>query len=361
MASASLSVTGTHRILMDLVTGLDRNKFQAIIACKPDFPGPGNDLIDDIRTAGLEVLFLQGRHLFSIDGLWDLYRAVVVHEVDIIHCWDSLSIAARVVGRLVGAKVIDTIGNPPADDSWKNSLANRVTSPLLDGIIYQSVESREAHRKHGSFMLRRGRREAIIYNAVDFRSLPEYPPEERHSIRKRYGFDEEDVVLVNMGMLNRQKSQEHLLEAMPNVLEGHPDVKLMIVGWGERESFLKDCVLSKRLESTFSLRGNAGGRRCLEFFSGRYLCFLLPLGRAPHRRPGSHGLSSSCCGDECDRQSGSSCRSGNRFPGSPSRPRCFEQSYPDTRSGQEPPEANGQQRQNPSGDDVSSRSFHPRT
>ncbi len=187
--------------------------------------------------------------------MWDLYRAVVVHEVDIIHCWDSLSIAARVVGRLVGAKVIDTIGNPPADDSWKNSLANRVTSPLLDGIIYQSVESREAHRKHGSFMLRRGRREAIIYNAVDFRSLPEYPPEERHSIRKRYGFDEEDVVLVNMGMLNRQKSQEHLLEAMPNVLEGHPDVKLMIVGWGERESFLKDCVLSKRLEKHVFLAG----------------------------------------------------------------------------------------------------------
>jgi len=124
-----------------------------------------------------------------------------------------------------------------------------------------------------------GRREAIIYNAVDFRSLPEYPPEERHSIRKRYGFDEEDVVLVNMGMLNRQKSQEHLLEAMPNVLEGHPDVKLMIVGWGERESFLKDCVLSKRLEKHVFLAGNAGGRRCLKFFSWPISMFPPPSGK----------------------------------------------------------------------------------
>ena len=263
MASASLSITGTHRILMDLITGLDRNKFQVIIAYKPDFPGPGNDLADEIRAAGLEVLSLRGRHLFSIGGLWNLYRIGVVHEVDLIHCWDSLSVAARIVGRLAGAKVIDTIGNPPADDSWKNRLANRVTSPLLNGIIYQSVESREAHQKCGSFMQSKKHREAIIYNAVDFRSLPEYPPEERRRIRNRYGFNEKDVVLVNMGMLNRQKSQEHLVEAMPHILKDHSEVKLMIVGWGEREPLLKESILSRRLEKHICL---AGKRRRQEVF-----------------------------------------------------------------------------------------------
>ncbi len=37
MLTASLSVTGTHRILMDLLEGLDKQKFQILVAYKPEF------------------------------------------------------------------------------------------------------------------------------------------------------------------------------------------------------------------------------------------------------------------------------------------------------------------------------------
>ncbi len=255
MLSASLSVTGTHRILVDLIKGLDRRAFDIFAAYKPEFPGPGNDMADDIRLSGVEIKALRGRHLFSLDGLNDLYRIALQHDIEIIHCWDSFSIAARVIGRLTGAKVVETIGNPPVDDSWKNRMANIITSPLLDGLIFQSVGSREAHHQYGSFYLRGGCNETVIYNTFDLRTVPEYPLEKKVQIRNRYGFNEKDVILINLGMLNTQKSQEHLVDAMPYVLEGHPNVRLMIVGWGDRKHILQEHILSNHLENHVFLAG----------------------------------------------------------------------------------------------------------
>jgi len=266
MLSASLSITGTHRILLDLIKGLDRRAFDIVTAYKPEFPGAGNDIADDIRLSGVEVMALRGRHLFGLVGLNDLYRIALQHDIEIIHCWDSLSIPARLIGKLTGAKVIDTIGNPPVDDSWKNRLANRITSPLLNGIIFQSAESREAHHQCGSFYLRVCN-ETVIYNAFDLRTVPEYPLEKKAHIRNRYGFNEKDVILINMGMLNTQKSQEHLVDAMPYVLEGHPNVRLMIVGWGEREHILREHILSNQLENHVFLAGKRQRQEVFDILS----------------------------------------------------------------------------------------------
>jgi len=66
MLAASLSVTGTHRILLDLLKGLNRSKFEALVAYKPDFPGPGNDLVSEIATLGFKILPLSALHRFSL-------------------------------------------------------------------------------------------------------------------------------------------------------------------------------------------------------------------------------------------------------------------------------------------------------
>jgi len=57
MLTASLSVTGTHRILMDLLEGLNKEKFQILVAYKPEFPGPG----DALPAARIGILFKNSR------------------------------------------------------------------------------------------------------------------------------------------------------------------------------------------------------------------------------------------------------------------------------------------------------------
>lgn len=254
MLSASLSVTGTHRVLLDLISGLDRSKFQIFIAYKPEFPGPGNDLVPEIQKMGFQIFSLPGQHLFHPKGLLNLFRILSNHEIDIIHCWDSFSLFARIIGKITGAKIIDSIGNPPADESWKNRLANKVSSPFLDGLIFVSNGSRQAHHEYGSLYLCRCI-EAVIYNSINVQDIQEYDPIHKKHTRMNFGFSQEDIILCNSGMLNIQKSQENLISAMPHIIKNFKNVKLVIVGWGTREKILRDQIQALNLSDYIFLAG----------------------------------------------------------------------------------------------------------
>jgi len=267
MLTASLSVTGTHRVLMDLLEGFDKQKIQILVAYKPDFPGPGNDLVPEIKEMGFKVCPLRGRHLFSWNGLCDLYHIISSNHINIVHCWDSLSIAARFIGKINGAKVIDSVGNPPMmSESWKNRLAKKVSSIFLDGVISASNDSREAYHKYSANVVRR-RKEKVIYNCIDFSNIPKYEPYKKDQIRKKYGLNKGDIMLCNLGMYNIQKSQEYLIQAMPEILKHHDNVKLLLVGWGERENILKKHILSLSLKEHVILTGKKERREVFEILS----------------------------------------------------------------------------------------------
>jgi glycosyltransferase involved in cell wall biosynthesis len=268
MLTASLSVTGTHRVLMDLLEGLDKQKFQILVAYKPDFPGPGNDMVPKIKEMGIKVYSLRGKHIFSWDGLIDLYHIIYNNHIDIVHCWDSLSIVARFIGKINGAKIIDSVGNPPMmpESSWKNRLAKKISSIFLDGVIFASNGSMEAYHKYSANVLRR-RKEKVIYNCIDVISLPNCGPNKKDQIRKKYDINKSDILLCNLGMYNIQKSQEYLIQAMPEVLVQHDNVKLLLVGWGEREDILRKHILSLGLQEHVILTGKKERREVFEILS----------------------------------------------------------------------------------------------
>jgi glycosyltransferase involved in cell wall biosynthesis len=254
MLTASLSLTGTHRILMDLVERLDKKSFEVLLAYKPEYPGPGNDLIPEIEALGLKLFPLRGRHLFDLRGLMDIYTIVSRHEVDIIQCWDSLSLAARVLGKAGGAKIIDSLGNPPVHMNWKEYITKSTSSLLLDGVVFQSRGSQELHHQNGANVLR-WCKEKVIYNCLELQKLPHHDVKARDQIRKKYGFAEDDLILTNLGMYNDQKAQEYLIWAMPEVLRFYDNMKLLLIGWGEREGFLRSQIQSFGLSDKVILTG----------------------------------------------------------------------------------------------------------
>lgn len=266
MLSASLSVTGVHRTLVSLLKGIDRNKYRVFVAYKPYFRGTGEDLLVEIEKLGYKIYRIRGKKLFSLIGLWDLFRIILRNEINIVHCWDSFSIMARFIAKITGAKVVDRIGNPPIDESSRQRVGKRISSVFLDGVIFASNGSQKAHHRSGANILR-WCKEKVIYNAFHLSDVPEYKTGQKNEIREKYFISKSDTVLINMGMYNKQKSQEYLIKALPWIIKRQREIKLLLVGWGERENLLKHHIKSLNLENLVTLTGKKHRYEVFELLS----------------------------------------------------------------------------------------------
>jgi len=75
----------------------------------------------------------------------------------------------------------------------------------------------------------------VISMGVDLKSF--HPDKYDDSLKMKYGIT--GATLLFAGRLTEKKGVSYLIEAMPEVLKRYPDAKLIIVGYGEEDSYLK--------------------------------------------------------------------------------------------------------------------------
>jgi glycogen(starch) synthase len=81
----------------------------------------------------------------------------------------------------------------------------------------------------------------VCYHGVDleFFSPARIDPARLEKLRKRYGFNKDDIIILFIGRLEPVKGVIQLLQAMPKVLENHPQSKLLVVGKGSLEQWIR--------------------------------------------------------------------------------------------------------------------------
>jgi glycogen(starch) synthase len=81
----------------------------------------------------------------------------------------------------------------------------------------------------------------VCYHGVDseFFSLARIDPARLEKLRKKYGFNNDDIIILFIGRLEPVKGVIQLLQAMPKVLENHPRAKLLVVGKGSLEQWIQ--------------------------------------------------------------------------------------------------------------------------
>jgi len=96
----------------------------------------------------------------------------------------------------------------------------------------------------------------VCYNGVD----PEkYNPNkvskrEIAQIRQKYGLKEEDLMIFFIGRLVWVKGVDKLVMAMQHVLKEVPNAKLVVVGMGNMQEYLKKLVENLKLQDAVKLR-----------------------------------------------------------------------------------------------------------
>jgi glycosyltransferase involved in cell wall biosynthesis len=266
MLMAGLSLTGTPRMMMDIVENINYKEFDISIAYKPDYNPSEHDLLQDLRDLGIKMVPLRGHRLFSTHGISDLLRHLKRDKVRIVHCWDALGIVARVLKYHTGCQVVESFCNPvESKGSFLFYWVNKLTSLSLDGIIFCTHGVQDSFEQHKTLFLTR-KKIALIHNCINIKAINNNTYD-HEQIKLKWGIDTDDIVLTNIGYFNEQKGQKYLLLAMKNILSRVPNARLVLVGWGPLESLLRIQASELEIEERVIFAGKCSHDAVFEILS----------------------------------------------------------------------------------------------
>ena len=139
-----------------------------------------------------------------------------------------------------------------SEQSKKNKLRHKIASKLCDYIVAVSKAVEYDQIKNYSI------------NTNNICTIPNYCNKEYiEKCIKDYDIDDNDKhlfksgkVVINVGKLKFQKGQWHLIRAFKEVVKKHKDAKLIIIGMGELEEYLKKLIMDMHLENNVFLLGH---------------------------------------------------------------------------------------------------------
>jgi glycosyltransferase involved in cell wall biosynthesis len=232
-------IGGAEQSLLELVPQLDRRRYQPLLlhtvgakwVKHPDLADiPAVPAIRSSHVLGAKrdeikpgVLASWNYLLASRRLALALRRTIREERADLVHTTALKShllggFAAKLAGRPLVWHVRDILAEPAAR-KWLLQAA-RLTNPYVIAISEAVAAQFDP--------LRDRLRLRVIHNGIPLDKFCPGPPSE--TLQRELGLQEEDQVVLAVGRLTPWKGHKTLLEAMRLVREGHPRVKLLVVG-----------------------------------------------------------------------------------------------------------------------------------
>ena len=228
------SMGGIDAILPELIHGLDKKRYQVIVA----LPKQG-DYVDRYRDAGAKVVFVEFNTiqrkrkliatLYSLARLgpsvFRLYEIIRNHNVKIVHTQKINTLDGDIAARLAGVKAVHSIHEQPATPMFVWKLMAKLVYLIADRII---VTCDETFRKIPELSARRPKVNKV-YNGITIPPLISLNDAARRDVLGNSIVGEAQIV----GMVARlapNKGQTTFLHAAPKVLAKFPDTQFVVVG-----------------------------------------------------------------------------------------------------------------------------------
>jgi glycosyltransferase involved in cell wall biosynthesis len=239
---------GAERALVQLVTRLDRSRWEPAVFCLAE----RGVLANELEAAGVPVVCLGARHWRNVGAVFRLARELrrfcpAILQTFLFHA----NIAGRIAGRLAriravvsGIRVAEKRSRLPLWlDRWTNWLVTTnvcVSQAVAEFSISQAGLS--------------PKKIVVVANGVD----PARFASARAADLSAFGIPAGSQVLLAVGRLDRQKGLHDLLDAAAVVVPKHSQAHFLLLGEGPERPAIERSIREKGLSGRVHLAGWRG-------------------------------------------------------------------------------------------------------
>jgi glycosyltransferase involved in cell wall biosynthesis len=238
-------VCGPGRTILETGVTIDRSRFRYIVGALTSGSERGAELYEEAVRRGIPAYGIRESKRFDVAAVREILRIIDLERVDILHTHELRSdILGYICSRMRRVPIITTLHGWIRND-LKSKAAVWLDKQLVrrfDHII--AVSERIAEEMRGDGLPQE--RLSVLNNAIVLDRIAPDPSE--RSFRDEIGASDGTAVIAKIGRLSREKAHSDLLQALQQVVELHPDCKLVLVGVGPDRDSLQDQARSLGLE-----------------------------------------------------------------------------------------------------------------
>lgn len=236
---------GAERALVQLVTRLDRGRFDPHVFCL----APPGELVEVLQAAQIPVTCLGARHWCDVRLFWRLSRELKHIQPQLLQ---TFLFHANLAGRLAGwrARVPHIISGIRVAEQRRNLYLHldRWTESLVERHVCVSQAVADHSRDRGGLDPQKLR---VIPNGVDYERFAAAVPLDVSAWKN----SDDDEVWVTVGRLDPQKGPWDLLAAVERLHPMHPKLKLLWAGEGPLRNQMQEWITQHRLQDVIRLIG----------------------------------------------------------------------------------------------------------
>lgn len=234
---AGAEMYGADKILLELVSGLDKERFRPIVVLPTDGP-----LVSKLKSAGISTFVIKypilRRKYFNPRGIYNYVSSYQKACKQIIELLDEQRIAIDLihVNTLAVLEGIMLKKKLNARLIWHvHEILERPTpiakllACLVNKYADKVVAVSQAVKKHlVSFGKVDSSKIAVVYNGVDTNQFS--PTINTDSLRKEWNIPSDSINVGVIGRINAWKGQNDFLEALTSLLNEYSNLYLFVVG-----------------------------------------------------------------------------------------------------------------------------------
>lgn len=227
-------VGGVDTVLLQLVQGLDKNKY------KPYVVLPGHSpYVEKYEAAGATVLFsvlavfgkptdpmyFARNFVNLIRSIRSIRQIASKYNIDLIHSHKMELIGGNIAGKLMGIPTLQTVHELPRKPLIAYKFVGYLNHCFNDKVIVLCDRSKTMFKwgkQHSSKLIK-------IYNGIHVEQLAVHN-KTVHPLKKELDLKDQDKIIITVARLSPMKGIEYLLKAAHVTKKTNPSLKYIIVG-----------------------------------------------------------------------------------------------------------------------------------